>query len=324
MKKGALQPSFLRLDKRRSLFYNIQEKKRRQGLSCLKGEGMYIAYYAVMAVIWVVIIVLCVRRLADIAHNPARYEGADAETENAAPKGRGGFHAAAFLVCAFAVGAALGGAGYGILLLFMRGRTLLFFGSFYCGVFAVFLVALVLVGIVLPLHLFPQIPLQTLRRELGASSRRDGWKRGILMFLIIFAVGFPFFALGNEAYACFDENGISRSGFFEIGETHTAYEDVEGVHIYINHNSRGEVDVFCYEVTFSDGKRVNVNYPNTGRGYFDGKILQLHRYLEERATCEAVVDVLNETDLAYLEGLPAERREIAREIFAGFDGHGKL
>ena len=71
-------------------------------------------------------------------------------------------------------------------------------------------------------------------------------------------------------------------------------------------------------------KRVNVNYPNTGRGYFDGKILQLHRYLEERATCEAVVDALNETDLAYLEGLPAERREIAREIFAGFDGHGKL
>ena len=281
---------------------------------------MYIAYYAVMAVIWVVIIALCVRRLADIARDPARYEGADAETEaDTAPKGRGGFHAAAFLVCAFAVGAALGGAGYGILLLFMRGRTLLFFGSFYCGVFAVFLVALVLVGIVLPLHLFPQIPLQTLRRELGASSRRDGWKRGILMFLIIFAVGFPFFALGNETYACFDENGISRSGFFEIGETHTAYEDVEGVHIYINHNSRGEVDVFCYEVTFSDGKRVNVNYPNTGRGYFDGKILQLHRYLEERSTCEAVVDALSETDLAYLEGLPAERREIAREIFAGFD-----
>ena len=132
----------------------------------------------------------------------------------------------------------------------------------------------------------------------------------------MFTVGFPFFVLGCNNYAHYSDSGITVSRYFQLNETYSAYEDIQEVSIYIHHNNKGKVNVICYEIRLSDGKRFDIN---DGAYRIVGKsTLEIHKLLEKRATCAPNITPLNDADLEYLKTLDREKAEAIRYIFEGF------
>jgi len=151
-------------------------------------------------------------------------------------------------------------------------------------------------------------------RDMFNGSRYDIWKKGYIMFLVLFIIAYPFFALSCNNYIYYNDNGITSSGYFEIGDTYTSYEDIEEIWISVHYDKQEQASSLNYKIK-SNGKLLEL----CTNDYFDEKTLDVHKKIEIRSNCNVNIEPLTEEDILYLtEELPKEQVDIIKYIFEGF------
>ena len=147
-----------------------------------------------------------------------------------------------------------------------------------------------------------------------SDGRAKNLKISYILLLIFFVVGFPFYALSANSYVYYNEEGITSSRYFELGETYTDYDDIQETNIYYGYNSDDELYLY-YEVVLSDGKVMNLITSNL----FTEDTLNIHKMLEQNTNCTPNITPLTSKEIDYLyEHLSEERAKYIIYIFEGF------
>lgn len=147
------------------------------------------------------------------------------------------------------------------------------------------------------------------------GGRAKNIKVGFICLLVSFTLLFPFYGLSANCYVHFDSEGISSSKYFELEETYTPYEDVVKAKIWMYYEDEKPNTVY-YEITLPNGVTLDIASVNTK---VSEETLMLHKYLEEKGTCDVEVTPLTLSDMKYLqEHASPEKLEIIKYIFEGF------
>lgn len=186
------------------------------------------------------------------------------------------------------------------------------------GVVAAFFLNVIVGLVIIPLHIKTKYFAVSVLDVFNVSDRLSIWKRGYFVFLAFFLVAFPFYSLGCNTYAHYNEEGITVSRFFQIDETYTAYEDIQEVNIYIHHNYHGQVDTMNYELRLKDGKIVDVNDGIGAKDRMNRTTLEIHKLLEQKASCTPTITPLNKDDYEFLKKQSSEQADAVYYIFEGF------
>ena len=148
----------------------------------------------------------------------------------------------------------------------------------------------------------------------ASDGRAKNLKISYILLLIFFVVGFPFYALSANSYVYYNEEGITSSKYFELGETYTDYDDIQETNIYYEYSSDDELYLY-YEVVLSDGKVMNLITSNL----FTEDTLNIHKMLEQNTNCTPNITPLTSKEIDYLyEHLSEERAKYIIYIFEGF------
>ena len=115
---------------------------------------------------------------------------------------------------------------YGIFKLIAGNSTMITPGPRLLGVIAMVFLNIDLGTVILPLHIKTTFFAVAVKDAFN-GSRYSIWKKSYITLLIFFAITFPLYALSANHYIFYDHHGVTASGFFEITETYTAYEDIE-------------------------------------------------------------------------------------------------
>lgn len=148
---------------------------------------------------------------------------------------------------------------------------------------------------VIPFHIRkPLFAVMTL--DLFNGDRAKRWKKAYIMILILFVLTVPFLGLSCTHYAGYNTDGITTSGYFQVGETYTAYADVTEAHVKLFRDKNDQPSRVSYEVRLSDGSFWNINSTDT----CSRSTLTIHERLLA-AGCTVEYDApLTEADIAYL------------------------
>lgn len=189
----------------------------------------------------------------------------------------------------------------------------------YGGVIAMLLPDLLLGIAIIPLHIRTSFFAVSIMNVFDVPDRYSIWKRGYKILLLLFLIGFPFYGLACNNYAHYNESGITISRYFQLGETYTAYEDIGEINIYIHHDVDGNPTDICYELRLSDGSLLDINNGNIrSSAHINKTTLEIHKLLEQNASCTPTITPLNDADLEYLTTRSAEQAEAIRYVFEGF------
>ena len=197
--------------------------------------------------------------------------------------------------------------------------TVILLDTQFGGLAAMLFINITLGMVIVPLHIKTPFFAVSVDCMFNVDSRYATYRRGFTVLLISFLLLFPFYALGCNNYAHYDDTGIVTSKYFQIGETYTAYDEIEEVVIYVHHNNSGKIDTLHYYIHLSDGRRFDVNDVAGRSGHGLAKTtLELHKLIEQRATCSPTITPLTEDDLQYLSTRSPEQAEAILYIFEGF------
>lgn len=283
---------------------------------------MHTLILILLTAVYLVSLVLIVRKLRDILKNPHKYD--ETELENRADdyaskrdycrffKSLSHQYSGVGLFLSFLLTALSGVLLWGLDRLIAGNGTSITPGARGVGIVAMLFLNLIVGIAIIPLHI--KTPFFAVMVD-GAfdGSRRDIWRKSLIALLILFAITFPFFTLSANHYTHYDEVGITHSAFFQLDESHTAYADVEEVWISVSHNKHEQFSALHYEVLLSDGRRANLC--NT---YFDENTLAVHRSIEAYGSCSFHIEAMTEEDLTYLrEKLSDEKLATVLYIFEG-------
>ena len=203
---------------------------------------------------------------------------------------------------------------YGIFKLIAGNSTMITPGPRLLGVSAMFFLNIALGMVILPLHIKTTFFAVAVKDAFN-GSRYSIWKKSYITLLIFFAITFPLYALSANHYIFYDHHGVTASGFFEITETYTAYEDIEEVRISIHRDRQGNASSLNYEIKQSNGRWLELNTT----GYYNQKVLEIHKILETKENCKATVETPTQEDIAYIENhVSKETLDIVKYIFEGF------
>lgn len=166
---------------------------------------------------------------------------------------------------------------------------------------------------VIPFHIRkPLFAVMTL--DLFNGDRAKRWKKAYIMILVMFILTVPFIGLSCTHYASYNDSGITTSGYFQVGETYTAYSDVTEVHIELLRDKNDQPTGLHYKVCLSDGTLWNINSGDTcGKS-----TLTIHERLLAAGCTVHYESTLTEADIAYLSenySAPAVERTVA--LFEG-------
>jgi hypothetical protein len=148
---------------------------------------------------------------------------------------------------------------------------------------------------VIPFHIRkPLFAVMTL--DLFNGDRQKRWKKAYIMILIMFILTVPFIGLSCTHYAGYNDSGITTSGYFQVGETYTAYADVTEAKVELHRNKHDQPTQVSYEVRLSDGTFWDINSPDT----CSKSTLTIHERLLAAGCHVTFETALTESDLAYL------------------------
>lgn len=166
---------------------------------------------------------------------------------------------------------------------------------------------------VIPFHIRkPLFAVMTLDLFNGDRARR--WKKAYIMILIMFILTVPFIGLSCTHYAGYNESGITTSGYFQVGETYTAYTDVTEAKVELHRDENDRPTRVSYEVRLADGTFWNINSSDT----CSRSTLTIHESLLAAGCTVHFDSPLTETDIAYLrENYSAAAVERMVALFEG-------
>ena len=197
--------------------------------------------------------------------------------------------------------------------------TSIFLGTSFIGAMASFFLNIIIGMIIIPLSIKKPFFAVIVNDEFNVYGRRNIYRRSYKLLLIFFIITFPFIYLSSNNYTYYTSEVIYSSRFFEIGERETSYSDIKEVEISIHHNNSGEVDTFEYFVKLDNDVSMNINKPNMGIKYFTKDVYKIHKYIEKKGNCPAIITPLNEVDIKFInDNLSQEKTEIVLYIFEGF------
>lgn len=197
--------------------------------------------------------------------------------------------------------------------------TAIFMGTSYIGVIASFFLNTIIGMAIIPLSIKKPFFAVMVDEIFNVNGRRYIYQRSYKVGLILFIITFPFIFLSANNYTYYTPEAIYSSRFFQIGENVTPYSEIKSVAISIHHNNSGQVDTFKYVVTLNNDVSININNPNSGIKTFTKDIYRIHKYIEEKGICTAVITPLNDVDYKFIyENLSQEDIDIILYIFEGF------
>ena len=176
--------------------------------------------------------------------------------------------------------------------------NLILSGTFMIGGIASIFIMIPTILSILPLYIKTPF-FAIIANESSYGARYGAWKEGFIMLLILFTVCFPFYGLAANNYIHYDEGGITTSMYFQLGETYTAYEDIEKVSIFANSTDDGEVTSLSYEVTLSDGRVVDLMTNSVP--YFSDEVVEIHKILEKQDGVEFKITPLTYSDIKHMK-----------------------
>lgn len=284
---------------------------------------MKIVVPIVFLVVYLAVLALSVRRLVDIHKNPTAYyeEALQREAERLEETRPHFFlwkslsHQYAFF--GLFLGLALFALSFGVLCgvhALLRNGAALTFGTAFVGPVCAFFFCLVLGMAVIPLHIKKPFFAVMVLDVFNAVGRWEIWKKAYAAFIVLFAVGFPFYALGCNHYGYYNGEGVGTSSYFQLGETFVRYGEIEEARIFYRHDNSGKIDALCYVVS-SGGWETDVNKPNTGNQKLSDGAYEIHLRLLE-TDCAFTVTPLTQEDRAYLSSrFTAEERDRILAVF---------
>ncbi len=194
-------------------------------------------------------------------------------------------------------------------------NTLILADTWLAGACGMMFVMLPVVIAVFPLYI--KTPFFAVVAEGGSrdGTRYSAWKEGFIMLLITFVIGFPFYGFSANNYIYYDDEGITSSAYFQLGETYIAYEDVTKVKISVYYDD-GMIDSLSYKVTLSDGRTLEMS--DGTRLFFPETTVELHRNIEKYSNAEFEIEAPTEEDYANLsEMLSEDKLENIKYVFEG-------
>ena len=282
----------------------------------------------IFTVLYIVLAAGIALRLIDLRKRPEKYEEAELqalaeETERKTPH-FGFFKSLShqYAMINFCLILLLSALAYGVIVacsVLTAGKDLnILLDTQFAGVAAAFFLNIIMGMAIIPLFIKTKFFAVSLLDGFNVSGRYAIWKRGYTVLLVLFLVAFPFYGLGCNNYAHYNDEGITISRYFQLDETYTTYEEIQEVVIYIHHNNSGKVDTIHYELRLADGKLFDINDGLGAGKHITKTTLEIHKLLEQKASCIPTITPLNEVDLKFLETRSIEQAEAIRYIFEGF------
>jgi hypothetical protein len=194
-------------------------------------------------------------------------------------------------------------------------NTLILADTWLAGACGMMFIMIPVIIAVIPLHI--KTPFFAVVAEGGSKdgTRYAAWKEGFIMLLITFVIGFPFYGFAANNYIYYDDEGITSSAYFQLGETYTAYEDVTKVKISVYYDD-GVIDSLSYRVTLSDGRTLEMS--DSTKLFFPETTVELHRNIEKYSNAEFEIEAPTEEDYANLsERLSEDKLENIKYVFEG-------
>jgi hypothetical protein len=194
-------------------------------------------------------------------------------------------------------------------------NTLIVADTWLAGTISMLFIMIPVIMAVFPLYI--KTPFFAVVAEGGSrdGTRYSAWKEGFIMLLIIFVIGFPFYGFAANNYIYYDDEGITSSAYFQLGETYTAYEDVTKVKISVYYDD-GVIDSLSYRVTLSDGRTLEMS--DSTKLFFPETTVELHRNIEKYSNAEFEIEPPTEEDYANLsERLSEDKLENIKYVFEG-------
>jgi hypothetical protein len=194
-------------------------------------------------------------------------------------------------------------------------NTLILADTWLAGACGMLFIMIPVIMAVIPLHI--KTPFFAVVAEGGSrdGTRYAAWKEGFIMLLIVFVIGFPFYGFAANNYIYYDDEGITSSAYFQLGETYTAYEDVTKVKISVYYDD-GVIDSLSYKVTLSDGRTLEMS--DGTKLFFPETTVELHRNIEKYSNAEFEIEAPTEEDYANLsERLSEDKLENIKYVFEG-------
>lgn len=187
------------------------------------------------------------------------------------------------------------------------------------GLIAMFFINITLGMVIVPLHIKTPFFAVSVDSMFNVDGRYATYRRGFTVLLISFALLFPFYGLGCNNYAHYSDTGITTSKYFQIGETYTAYDEIQEVIIYVHHDSSGKFDTLHYEIRLSDGRLFDVNDVAGSSGHrLADTTLEIHKLIERRAHFTPTITPLTDSDLQYLSTCSVQQAVAIQYVFEGF------
>ena len=197
--------------------------------------------------------------------------------------------------------------------------TVILLDTQFGGLAAMLFINITLGMVIVPLHIKTPFFAVAVDGMFNVCGRYATYRRGFTVLLISFVLLFPFYGLGCNNYAHYSDTGITTSKYFQIGETYTAYDEIQEVIIYVHHDSSGNFDTLHYEIRLSDGRLFDVNDVAGSSGHrLADTTLEIHKLIERRANFTPTITPLNDADLQYLSTRSIEQAQAILYIFEGF------
>lgn len=283
------------------------------------------AIFIIFAIIYVVGIVAISLKLRDIIKNKDKYEEPEvaemARTRRREKKSLRFFQSLShqYIVSLLPIWLLSIAGTNGLLKVFYRiiagDNTLIIADTWLIGTIGMMFIMIPVIMAVIPLHI--KTPFFAVVAEGGSKdgTRYAAWKEGFIMLLIVFVIGFPFYGFAANNYIYYDDEGITSSAYFQLGETYTAYEDVTKVEISVYYDD-GVIDSLSYRVTLSDGRTLEMS--DGSRLFFPETTVELHRNIEKYSNAEFEIEPPTEEDYADLsEMLSEDKLENIKYVFEG-------
>lgn len=197
--------------------------------------------------------------------------------------------------------------------------TVILLDTQFGGLVAMLFINITIGLVIVPLHIKTPFFAVSVRDVFNVDGRYATYRRAYTILLISVLLLLPFYGLGCNNYAHFNDTGITISKYFQIDETFTAYDEIEEVVIYVHHDNSGNFDTIHYQIRLSNGKMFDVNdvAGSSGHGLAE-TTLEIHKLIEQHAKFTPTITPLTEADLEYLSTRSAEQAAAIRYVFEGF------
>ena len=302
---------------------------RKQACKGFKGRGIMTTISIVLLIVYLVSSAAIAWKIYDICHRPERYKERELEDRARALeyekkycwffKSLSHQYSMVNLIFMFLLMAVAYGVIVACSYLTAGQDTVILLDTQFVGLAAMLFINIILGMLIVPLHFKTPFFAVSVNDFFDVDSRYDIYKRGFTVLLIFFALLFPFYGLGCNNYAHYDDAGIVTSKYFQIGETYTAYDEIEEVVIYVHHDNSGNWDVLHYQIRLSDGKLFDINdvAGSNGRNLAE-TTFEIHKLIEQHASFTPTITPLTESDWQYISTRSAEQAAAIRYIFEGF------